>query len=338
MRKPNLIPCLTLSTTLLVTPGAWAGNPGHGTPSEPPSTKATTPAAPVNAGSKAAKSNEAPASKAAPADTKNAPSPEEAMKWLTEGNTRFTSGQPQNPNCGSDRISEVASGQHPFATILTCADSRIPVERVFDRGVGDLFVVRVAGNVAGTDETGTIEYGCGHLNTPLLVVMGHTGCGAVAAAASGAETHGAVSKLLKRIQPSVDQTRAQYPELKPDQLAPIVVRANVWKSIEDMLTSSEELRGLVNSNKLEVVGAIYDLNTGTVRFLGEHPGQSALLSKTSTEKNPTETPSSQAEAKPVASKTKQSEKPGKPESGTPDPKAAEPAHAEADDNSEKSPH
>lgn len=208
---------------------------------------------------------------------------DQALQWLTEGNARFVAGECTHPNSGTDRVSEVAPGQKPFATILSCADSRIPVERVFDRGIGELFVVRVAGNVAGVSETGTIEYGTGHLNTPLLVVMGHTSCGAVTAAASGADVHGSVAKLLQRIQPAVEDARAQYPELKPDQIVPIAVRSNVWRSIQDLLTSSDEIRGLVSSGKLTVVGAIYDLSSGEVRFLGEHPKQTAFL-KGSSEK------------------------------------------------------
>lgn len=205
------------------------------------------------------------------------PTAEQAMAWLQEGNARFIKNNAENPNSTTERVSEVASGQHPFATILSCADSRVPVERVFDRGVGDLFVIRVAGNIAGESETGTIEYGTGHLHTPLLVVMGHTACGAVNAAASGAELHGAVAKLVGRIQPSVEQARAQYPELKPDQITPIAVRLNVMNTIENLLTGSDEIRDLANSGKLEIVGAVYDLTSGRVQFLGEHPRQTALL-------------------------------------------------------------
>ena len=205
------------------------------------------------------------------------PTAEQAMAWLEEGNARFTKNNAENPNSSTERVSEVATGQHPFATILSCADSRVPVERVFDRGVGDLFVIRVAGNIAGESETGTIEYGTGHLHTPLLVVMGHTSCGAVGAAASGAELHGAVAKLVARIQPSVQQARAQYPELKPDQLAPIAIRLNVMNTIENLITGSDEIRGLANTGKLEIVGAVYDLTSGRVQFLGEHPRQTALL-------------------------------------------------------------
>lgn len=233
--------------------------------------------APADAAKADAHGEKAPTPPPAHAGASDGPTAARALAWLTEGNARFASSKAENPNSDSARISEVATGQHPFATILTCADSRIPVERVFDRGVGDLFVIRVAGNVAGESETGTIEYGAGHLHTPLLVVMGHTACGAVNAAASNAELHGAVARLVERIKPAVEEARSQYPELKPEQIAPIAVRVNVWKSVATLIGGSDEIRSLVSEGKLEVVGAIYDINSGRVHFLGEHPAQSDLL-------------------------------------------------------------
>ncbi len=231
---------------------------------------APTTAAPVAAG-------KAPVDPHASSGSEAAPSAAEALAWLKEGNARFVKQHAENPNTGAERISETASGQRPFASVLSCADSRVPVERVFDRGVGDLFVVRVAGNIAGESEMGTLEYGTGHLHTPLLVVMGHTSCGAVAAAASGAELHGAVGRLVGRIRPSVEEAREQFPELKPDQITPIAIRVNVMRTIETLMTQSEEIGGLVREGKLEIVGAVYDLNSGTVHFLGGHPEQTALL-------------------------------------------------------------
>lgn len=210
--------------------------------------------------------------------TTNASTPDTAILWLKEGNARFASGSPENPNLSPERLAEVAdNGQHPFAIILTCADSRIPVERVFDRGVGDLFVVRVAGNVSDTDEVGTIEYGVGHLHSPLVVVMGHTGCGAVTAVVSGAEMHGAVAKLVDNIIPAAEWVKKTRPELKGDDLIGAVVEANVWRSIDDLLTASDEARELVRDNKLKVVGAVYDIKSGQVRWLGPHPYQDRLV-------------------------------------------------------------
>src|SRR5688572_3946938 len=110
-----------------------------------------------------------------------------SLMLLKEGNARYASGKSQHPHLDAERRSStVSQGQEPFATILACSDSRDPVELIFDRGVGDLFVVRVAGNVAGISELASVEYGVGHLNTPLLIVMGHTKCGAVTAVVKGA--------------------------------------------------------------------------------------------------------------------------------------------------------
>jgi carbonic anhydrase len=160
---------------------------------------------------------------------------------------------------------------------LTCADSRIPVEQVFDQGVGDIFTVRVAGNTAGISETGTIEYGAGHLKTPLLVVMGHTKCGAVGAAASNAPVHGMVAKLVANIQPAVERARRNNPGIDDKQLAAIAVKENVWQTVFDLFKNSDELREMVAHGKLKVVGAVYDIATGKVEFLGEHPWQGELL-------------------------------------------------------------
>lgn len=219
----------------------------------------------------------APAQKPRAADAV-LPSADAALAMLREGNERWVAQRPTNPNTDSARRQEAAEGgQHPFVTVLTCADSRIPVERTFDRGVGEVFVVRVAGNIAGPSETGTIEYGLGHLKTPLLVVMGHTRCGAVAAAAGGKDLPGALGELVHAIDPAVARARQQNPGADEKQLAAVAVRENVWQSIFDLCRRSDETRALVRDGKVKVVGAICDINTGKVEWLGEHPWQAQLL-------------------------------------------------------------
>ncbi|MFN0012581.1 MAG: carbonic anhydrase [Phycisphaerales bacterium] len=213
------------------------------------------------------------------------PSASEALAWLEEGNARWVSNSSQNPNISGERRGEVAAGQHPFVTVLTCADSRLPVERLFDRGVGDVFVIRVAGNVAGGSETGTIEYGVGHLHTPLLIVMGHTKCGAVAAAATNAQLHGKVAELVSHIKPAVDRARKNNPEANADTLTALAVKENVWQSIFDLYKSSDELRQFAANGKVKVIGAVCDISTGKVEFLGEHPWQAALLNALDTDNN-----------------------------------------------------
>jgi len=206
-------------------------------------------------------------------------SADEALERLKAGNTRWVTGEPTNPHIDGLRRKDLAdNGQHPFASILTCADSRVPAERVFDQGVGDLFVIRVAGNVAGTSESGTIEYGAEHLKTPLLVVMGHTKCGAVAAAATKAEVEGNVAALVAHIQPAVDRAAKANPELAAKDLVGPAVKENVWQSIFDLLRFSPPIRHLAASGQLKIVGAVYDISSGKVEWLGEHPWQSELVS------------------------------------------------------------
>jgi carbonic anhydrase len=200
----------------------------------------------------------------------------EAFRFLVEGNARFMEGKPSGAGRDEARRLDVAkNGQHPFATVLSCSDSRVPVELLFDQGIGDVFVVRVAGNVSDTDEIGTIEYGVGHLHTPLLVVMGHTSCGAVKAVMEGSEVHGSIPALVDNVAPAVRLARAKY-EGSP-RLFQEAVRMNVWMSIEDVFKRSEEVRSLVKAGKLQVVGALYVLETGAVIWMGEHPEKTRLM-------------------------------------------------------------
>ncbi len=206
------------------------------------------------------------------------PDADSVLKMLEEGNDRWVSDKTQNPNDEPTRRQLLADqGQHPVATIITCSDSRLPVERIFDRGVGELFVVRVAGNVAGESETGTIEYGVEHLKTPVLIVMGHTKCGAVAAAAGNAELHGALAKLVAHVNPAVDRARKGNPGVDAKDLPALAVRENVWQTIFDLIKESDEVRAAVKNGSLKVVGAVCDISTGKVNWMGEHPWQTEIV-------------------------------------------------------------
>jgi len=210
------------------------------------------------------------------------PSPDQALARLTEGNARFVVGDCLHPNSDQARRNEtVADGQHPFATVLYCSDSRVPIERLFDCGIGDLFGIRVAGNVCNTNEAGSIEYGVDHLRTPLLVVLGHSHCGAVTAVTAGAELHGNIPPLVKSIRSAVAAAQKEHPDLHGKDLVPAATKANVWQSIDDLLKASPAVRKLVKDGKLKIVGAIYNLRTGKVDWLGEHPEQQRLLAYTS---------------------------------------------------------
>lgn len=203
--------------------------------------------------------------------------PDQARLRLQEGNSRYVAGTSLHPHQDAARRAEIANRQTPFATVLTCADSRVSPEVVLDQGLGDIFVVRVAGNVSDVDEIGTIEYGVGHLKTPLLVVMGHTSCGAVKAVLEGAEVHGSIPSLVDNISPAVARAKTLNASLAGAALLTEAIKANIWISIDDLFKRGSEVRSLVQAGKLIVSGAVYNLESGEVTWLGAHPEQPRLL-------------------------------------------------------------
>lgn len=195
-------------------------------------------------------------------------SPEQAVARLRQGNERFTADRCVHPDMGRKRLTETATlGQHPFATIVTCSDSRVAPELIFDEGIGDLFVIRVAGNVCGTDEIASIEYGVEHLGTPVLVILGHTHCGAVEATTAGGEPHGNIPALLEKIQPALAEVKHAHPQLQGEKLNEAVVEANIWHTVDGLFRQSPLTRHLVESGKLKVLAAKYDIATGSVQWL-----------------------------------------------------------------------
>lgn len=205
--------------------------------------------------------------------------PTDALDLLMAGNVRFSSDLCEHRNAGTSRVHDTAQGQAPFAIVLACADSRVPVERIFDRGIGDVFTVRVAGNTSGAFQAGSIEYAVEHLGSPLLVVLGHSSCGAVKAAASGNEAHGNIGAILAPIAPAIAEARAASPDAQPDALVPLAVRTNVMHSISDLISSSPAIAKAAEQGTLRVVGAVYNLEDGRVEWLGQHPQQSAMISR-----------------------------------------------------------
>jgi len=184
---------------------------------------------------------------------------DEALARLKAGNERFVTGRFLHPNEDADRRAEVAKGQKPFAIIVGCSDSRVGPEVVFDQGLGDLFVVRTAGNVVDDIALGSIEYAVEHLGAPMILVLGHTRCGAVAAAVAGGEAHGHVGSVVEKIKPAVEETKG-----KAGDAVDNAVRANVRNVVNQLRGAGPILSGLVKSGKLKVVGACYDLDTGRV--------------------------------------------------------------------------
>jgi carbonic anhydrase len=189
-------------------------------------------------------------------------SPDAVLKALLVGNERFVAGMATRPHAGYARRTELASGQHPIAAVVGCADSRVPPELLFDQGLGDLFVVRVAGNVAEPGVVGSVEYAAEHLATPLVVVLGHEGCGAVKATLDGAGDDGNIGSLVKDIRPAV-MSACQPASASCDALHE-GVHLNARAQARNMLDRSPLLRELVASGKLAIVVATYDLGSGKV--------------------------------------------------------------------------
>ena len=191
--------------------------------------------------------------------------PAEAISKLKEGNGRYTGGNLQHPGQTTERRTELAKTQHPFVTIVSCSDSRVPPEIVFDQGLGDLFVVRVAGNVIDDHALGSIEYSVDHLGVRLIVVLGHQSCGAVRAAretiAAKSKAPGHIQSLVTAIQPAVEATA------KGDLEA--TIKANVKDVVRALRSSTPILKTKVDSGDVRVIGGYYSLDTGAVSFLDE---------------------------------------------------------------------
>jgi carbonic anhydrase len=193
-----------------------------------------------------------------------APDEGTAMAALLEGNRHFVSDHPEHPHLSMRRAREVAAKQAPEAAVLSCADSRVPPELVFDRGLGDLFVVREAGHAVDDDALASLEYAVEHLGVPLIVVMGHTRCGAVTAAMHGAH-EGHIGRLVARIAPSVDDARRQAGGREPT--VDEAVRAHVLRTVGLLKASRPILARRVAEGRLRISGAVYDLDSGRVETL-----------------------------------------------------------------------
>ena len=187
--------------------------------------------------------------------------PDQALQQLIAGNQRFVKNKRDNPHQTLVRLKEVAQEQKPFASVLGCADSRVPVEIVFDQGFGDLFVCRVAGNVATPEEIGSLEFGSAVLGTKVILVLGHERCGAVAATIKGAQVPGQIGSLVDAIKPALQQVSNPA----SDRLAD-TCKANIQVQVK-RLAASPVLAQLIQDNKLKIVGGYYDLDTGAVTLL-----------------------------------------------------------------------
>jgi len=192
---------------------------------------------------------------------------EQVLARLEAGNDRFVRGKARFPTVQKDILAELAKGQQPYATIIGCSDSRVPPELVFDAGFGELFVIRVAGNVISHEVAGTMQYAAVHLRTPVFLVLGHEGCGAVQAALAakfrGVRERSRIERLLENITPGLENIS---PDASADDQLQAGVEANVRWSMQQIM-DTPEAQARAAEGVIKLVGAVYELTTGRVRFL-----------------------------------------------------------------------
>ncbi|MDT0555702.1 carbonic anhydrase family protein [Patiriisocius hiemis] len=207
--------------------------------------------------------------KAQTKETQNSYSPQSAIDALKEGNQRFLATKQANRDL-LEQVTDTSGGQYPFAVVLSCIDSRVPAEIVFDQGIGDIFSARVAGNIVNEDILGSIEYGCKVAGSKAVVVLGHTACGAVKGACDDVQL-GNITPLLSKIKPAVnavtepsnqDERNSSNKTFVND-----VVYKNVRMTIDNMRNDSEVLNEMEGNNEIKIVGAVYDVASGKVEFL-----------------------------------------------------------------------
>lgn len=189
-------------------------------------------------------------------------SSEEAIRLLMEGNQRFIRAREIHPNQSVERRTDVAKGQNPIAVIVSCSDSRVPPEIVFDQGLGDLFVIRSAGNLVDSIGLGSIEYAIEHLGVELIIVLGHERCGAVSAAVQGGEAPGHIAKIIKEIHPAVEIAKKQTGDLVDNS-----VISNINMVVKQLQESEPILKEFIHNKKLKIIGARYDLDDGIVKII-----------------------------------------------------------------------
>ncbi len=202
------------------------------------------------------------------ADTQSRITPAAALEMLVQGNKRFVNGEPLNRDLHK-QVAETKGGQWPYAAVLSCIDSRVPVETIFDQGIGDIFSARVAGNFINPDILGSIEYSCKVAGSKLVVILGHTSCGAVKGACDHVEL-GNITQMLDKLMPAVNAVETPDGTDRSSANADFVgqvVRKNVELSIQRLLDESPVLREMKEADEIDVVGAVYDVKDGTVTFL-----------------------------------------------------------------------
>ena len=201
----------------------------------------------------------------------------EALQQLQAGNQRFAAGEVTHSGSWSGRRTQLLDGQEPFAIIVGCSDSRVPAELIFDQGLGDLFVIRVAGNIVQPSQIGSVEFAATKFGTRLVVVLGHSGCGAVEVTVQQLQTAGDsrspnLRSIVEFIRPSVESLMNEGLAEKPDLLVERAVRANIRAATARLRHGSPIIETLERDDDLQIVGAEYSLETGLVEFLDDVPG------------------------------------------------------------------
>tara|TARA_B100001287_G_scaffold9437_1_gene7291 strand:+ start:4584 stop:5186 length:603 start_codon:yes stop_codon:yes gene_type:complete len=188
-------------------------------------------------------------------------SPSAAIEMLKEGNKRFLDKNEKERDLHI-QVKSTSTGQFPFAVVLSCIDSRVPVELIFDQGIGDIFSARVAGNIINEDILGSIEYACGVAGSKAILVLGHTKCGAVTSACKGVEL-GNITALLSKVKPAILNVQKRDGDVEVEE----VTKANVNQSIKEIRENSKILADLENEEKIKIVGAVYNVENGRVSYL-----------------------------------------------------------------------
>lgn len=269
-------------------------------------------------------------------DSASAVSPEVALEKLLAGNERFMKGLTVEKHYLADRPG-LANGQHPYAIILTCADSRLSPEAIFDESLGKLFVIRVAGNVSDPIILGSIEYAAEHLHASLLVVMGHESCGAVKAAVANSPVPPNIAKIVQRLRPAVEKARVYGRD--ENEVVDAAIKENVRYQVKMMTFESDVLGELVHEHKLNIVGGVYNLHTGKVEFMQEgasdnHPAVKAEMKNSPpANKAPKAIPVSSSHVKALVTPAQQpaTPKPAAPVKKAPSSHAKEANHSSHDD-------
>lgn len=193
--------------------------------------------------------------------------PDQAIELLRKGNQRFVSNLKVNRNL-LQQVNETSEGQHPFAVIISCMDSRTSAELIFDQGLGDVFSIRVAGNVINEDILGSAEFGCKAVGSKIILVLGHTNCGAIKGAVENVEL-GHLRFITSKIKRCLPRVRERFPHATPGDICSEMTRENVLQSMRDLKHNSSILSDMVYQGQIKIVGGIYDLSSGIVEFLDE---------------------------------------------------------------------